>query len=860
MLIFSKAMMFLWAKVVATACYTQNRPFIHTRHNKTPYELVHDKKPDLKFLCIFGALCYPTNDSEDLGKLRPTTDIGIFVGYAPSRKGYRIYNKRTRKIIETIHVTFDELTEYMAPVHIHTGPEPILLTSGQISSGLVSNLVPAAPYVPPINNELEILFQLMFDEYFETHNPDAPSTSHSSSYSKVQPPISHQGVAAGPIIEDNPFAQADNNPFEHVFAPKLSSAESSLGDVSAAESTQASQPHDHLVKWSKEHPMENIIVNASRLVSTQKQLPTDDLWCFYNFVLLKVEPKNFKTAVNEDYWFDAIQEEIHKFDRLQVWELVPRPDWNKARLVAKGYQQEEDIDFEESFVPVARIEAIRIFIINAASKNMTIYQMDVKTEFLNGELNEEVYVSQLEGFVYPDHPTHVYRLKKALYGLKQAPRAWYNTLSRFLLDNKFSKDTPMVDRLKLDEDPLGIPVDQTRFQGMIDSLMYLTSSQPDLDTAMALTAYADADHAGCQDTRRNYQPADIFTKALPRERFKFLPLRLGMKSMTSETLKRLQEGEDDPKVSPKDGCALFMTFPPLDISKDQSEDFSDSNVDSTSTDEDSFSSNDVEYVEASPPNSEPFSSKVMEIVIPEVGRIEDDILLIKDDTLRETLLNVNRLVAKIEALKDNPVPSSVVVTKSTSTFPNLFLEETNTFDNSLPESETFCFNLEEPSSGSPTTHSDSSLPDYKAFYIDNDHFKEKSSVVLPPASTTTHVDSSQYDSFIFDLSNDQFPPADRIHIMDNKKIVVISHSASNEVEGFKHKDVFASKDLVCRDISLGRKEVDIIKKTENQAKMTKLSMEWKRLCKIKAKVQKCQSQSQYRRISSQTGAGTEEYY
>ncbi|GJU41233.1 hypothetical protein Tco_1194190 [Tanacetum coccineum] len=184
--------------------------------------------------------------------------------------------------------------------------------------------------------------------------------------------------------------------------------------------------------------------------------------------------------------------------------------------------------------------------------------------------------------------------------------------------------------------------------------------------------------------------------------------------------------------------------------------FSDSNVDSTSTDEDSFSSNDVEYVEASPPNSEPVSSKVMEIVIPEVGRIEDDILLIKDDTLRETLLNVNRLVAKIEALKDNPVPSSVVVTKSTSTFPNLFLEETNTFDNSLPESETFCFNLEEPSSGSPTTHSELSLPDYKAFYIDNDHFKEKSS-----GSTTTHVDFSQYDSFIFDLSNDQFPPANR---------------------------------------------------------------------------------------------------
>ncbi|GJU72957.1 retrovirus-related pol polyprotein from transposon TNT 1-94 [Tanacetum coccineum] len=156
-----------------------------------------------------------------------------------------------------------------------------------------------------------------------------------------------------------------------------------------------------------------------------------------------------------------MQDEIYEFDRLQVWELVPRPDcvmiialkWiykvkldeyndvlkNKARLVAKGYRQKEGIDFKESFPPVARIEAIRIVIANAASKNMTIYQMDVKTTFLNSELKKEVYVSQLEGFVDPHHLTHVYRLKKALYGLKQDPWAWYDTLSRFLLNNKFFK-------------------------------------------------------------------------------------------------------------------------------------------------------------------------------------------------------------------------------------------------------------------------------------------------------------------------------------------------------------------------------------------------------------------------------------
>nr|GEV11414.1 retrovirus-related Pol polyprotein from transposon TNT 1-94 [Tanacetum cinerariifolium] len=175
----------------------------------------------------------------------------------------------------------------------------------------------------------------------------------------------------------------------------------------------------------------------------------------------EVRPKNFKSAVTEDCWFEAMQEEIHEFDRLQVWELVPPTDcamiialkWiykvtldeygdvlkNKACLVAKGYSQEKGIDFEESFASVSRLEAITIFIANAASKKMTVYQMDVKTAFLNGELKEEVYVSQPEGFVDPDRLNHVYRLKKAIYGVKQAPRAWYDTLLRFLVANGFSK-------------------------------------------------------------------------------------------------------------------------------------------------------------------------------------------------------------------------------------------------------------------------------------------------------------------------------------------------------------------------------------------------------------------------------------
>ncbi|GJX58730.1 hypothetical protein Tco_0290120 [Tanacetum coccineum] len=196
---------------------------------------------------------------------------------------------------------------------------------------------------------------------------------------------------------------------------------------------------------------------------------------------------------------------------------------------------------------------------------------------------------------------------------------------------------------------------------------------------------------------------------------------------------------------------------PLDILKDQFKDFSDSNDDSTLSDDDSFSFDDIEYVEASPLDSELVSLEVVEIVILEVRGIDTDILLtIKDDILREKLLNVNLLIAKIEALKDNPTPSSDFVTKSSSTSLNLFLEEANTFDNSLPETETFCFNMEEISSGSTTTRSDLSLLNYEACYFDDDHIKEKSS-----GSTTTHADFSQYDSFIFDLSINPFPPADR---------------------------------------------------------------------------------------------------
>ncbi|GJV93811.1 retrovirus-related pol polyprotein from transposon TNT 1-94 [Tanacetum coccineum] len=257
------------------------------------------------------------------------------------------------------------------------------------------------------------------------------------------------------VDHDIEVAHMDNNPFVEFLIPEPSSEESSTQVVIPNHVHSINQPPEHINKWTKDHPIDNVIGDPSRPVSTRQQLQDEALFCYFDAFLSSVEPKSYKDALTESCWIEAMQEELNEFERLEVWELVPRPDcvmvitlkWiykvkldelggvlkNKARLVARGYRQEEGIDFEESFAPVARLEAIRIFIAFAAHMNMVVYQMDVKTAFLNGILREEVYVSQPDGFVDPENPNHVYKLKKALYGLKQAPRAWYDLLSSFLL-------------------------------------------------------------------------------------------------------------------------------------------------------------------------------------------------------------------------------------------------------------------------------------------------------------------------------------------------------------------------------------------------------------------------------------------
>ncbi|GJY56567.1 retrovirus-related pol polyprotein from transposon TNT 1-94 [Tanacetum coccineum] len=398
MLIYAKAPLFLWVEVVATACYTQNRSIVRLRHDKTPYELLHDKPPDLSFFHVFCALCYPTNDSENLGKLQLKADIGIFIGYVPTKKAFRIYNRRTRRIIETIHVDFDELTA-MASEHSSSGPTLHEMTPATISSGLMPNPPPSTPV-------------------------DYPA-------SKVVAPI-HEVVAPVPAVSTS--------------SPSSTNVDQDAPSPSHSQTTPETQP-----------PV----------------IPND------------VEEENHDIEIahmGNDPYFVKLDE---------VGGILK----NKARLVARGYRQEERIDFEESFAPVARLEAIRIFLAFAAHMNMVVYQMDVKTAFLNG----------LQIF---QNPRGIF-INQSKYAIE--------SLKKYDFDSCDPVDTPMVEKSKLDEDKEGKAVDPSHYRarptekhlhavkrvfrylkGTVNrGLWYLK------DSSIALTTFADADHAGCQDTRHN---------------------------------------------------------------------------------------------------------------------------------------------------------------------------------------------------------------------------------------------------------------------------------------------------------------------------------------------------------------------
>ncbi|GJR62475.1 retrovirus-related pol polyprotein from transposon TNT 1-94 [Tanacetum coccineum] len=283
---------------------------------------------DLSFFHVFGALCYPTNDSENLGKLQPKANIGIFISYAPTKKSFRIYNRRTRRIIETIHVDFDELTA-MASEHSSSGPAFHEMTPATISSGLVPNPPPLTPFVPPSRTDWDMLFQPLFNELLNpspsvdhpapeviapidevaapepavstgsssstTVDKDAPSPSNSQTTPDTQPP-----VIPNDVKEDNhdiEVVHMGNDPYFGIPIPEVSSDQSSSSDSIHTIVHLDHQISEHNNKWTKDHPLENIIGELARPVSTRLQLHKQALFYYYDTFLTAVEPKTYKDAL-----------------------------------------------------------------------------------------------------------------------------------------------------------------------------------------------------------------------------------------------------------------------------------------------------------------------------------------------------------------------------------------------------------------------------------------------------------------------------------------------------------------------------------------------------------------------------------
>ncbi|GKE38860.1 retrovirus-related pol polyprotein from transposon TNT 1-94 [Tanacetum coccineum] len=289
------------------------------------------------------------------------------------------------------------------------------MTPATISSGLVPNPPPSTPFVPPSRTDWDILFQPMFDKLL-TPPPsvDYPAPEVIAPIHEVVAPVPAVSTCSPSSTNVDQDAQSPSNSKKIPETQPLvipNDVETDNHDIEVAH--MGNDPYFGIP--IPEDPLENIIGELARPVSTRLQLHEQALFCYYDAFLTAVEPKTLKLD--------------------ELGGILK----NKARLVALGYRQEEGIDFEESFALVARLEAIRIFLVFASHMNMVVYQMDVKIAFLNGNLREEVYVSQPDGFVDPDNPNHVYKLKKALYGLKQAPRAWYDMLSSFLISQDFSK-------------------------------------------------------------------------------------------------------------------------------------------------------------------------------------------------------------------------------------------------------------------------------------------------------------------------------------------------------------------------------------------------------------------------------------
>ncbi|GJU75306.1 retrovirus-related pol polyprotein from transposon TNT 1-94 [Tanacetum coccineum] len=496
MLIFSKTPEFLLAEAIATACFTHNQSIVHTRYNKTPYELIRGRKPNIQYFYVFGSLCYPTNNRDDLGKMKPKADIG---------PGLNCLNSQDSS---------DDMNEI------------------------------------PSQQDLDNLFGPLYEEYY------ASSTSKVTNNS----PVNTLDVEDTPspsliIVEDSDAPQIVTSSEELITQESSISVLENHFDEQLQEDDPSNmhefhQRHRYTNKWTKNHPIKQVIGDPSKPVQTRNRLRTDAELCMYVLTMSLTEPKNINEAMLDHSWIESMQDELNQFKLIR----------NKSCLVAKGYSQQEGIDFKESFAPVARLEAVRMFVAYATHKNFTIYQMDVKTAFLKGLLKEEVFETRngkcdivmtpmaaakidadlqdiaFATFVcarYEAHPTekHLKEVKRIFRYLRQSINKglWYSKDYGFELIAYSEALAGCLDDYKSTSRGL-------QFLG--DKLVSWSSKKHNCTTMSTAEAEYISLSACCTQEHvergtielyfvgTEYQLADLFTKALPRERFEYLVHRI----------------------------------------------------------------------------------------------------------------------------------------------------------------------------------------------------------------------------------------------------------------------------------------------------------------------------------------------
>nr|GEV13094.1 hypothetical protein [Tanacetum cinerariifolium] len=544
-----------WAEAVNTACYVYNRVLETKPQNKTPYELLHGRTPSIKFMRPFGCPVTILNTLYSLGKFNRKVNEGFSVGYSVSSKAFRVFNSRTHIIQETLHVDFLK-------------NKPNVAGSGPTWLFDIDTLTKTMNYQP--NTDGDVAFDEK-DPEFKGRKPGpevnvSPSSSAQSKKHDDKTEREAKGKSPVESLIGNRNLSAKFEDFSDNNINEVNVAE--LEDITYSDDEDdvgAEADFNNLETSITVTTQTRSMIRVAKDQGGLSQINNEDFHtCMFACFLLQEEPKRVHQALKDPSWIEAIQEELLQFKIKKVWVLVDLPHekraigtkWvfrnkkdkrgivvrNKAWLVAQGHTQEEGIDYEEVFAPVARIKAIRLFLAYASFMGFMVYQMGVKSSFLYGTIKEEVYVCQPLGFEDPDYPDKVYKVVKALYGLHQAPRAWYETLANYLLENDFqrgkidqtlfikrqkdefnrgthilfgssskaeerwdiyqldkyvaeilrifrlidrkSASTPIDNEKPLLKDPNNEDVDVYTYRSLIGSLMYLTSSRPDIILTM----------------------------------------------------------------------------------------------------------------------------------------------------------------------------------------------------------------------------------------------------------------------------------------------------------------------------------------------------------------------------------------